>query len=307
MTTSGCKNYEYVFKGTKYVLNKEVIHEMGSETIDLLFETDTAKIYKLEPIKNTETENFNQYPISGINVLTDNEIKKLFSIVLDVKNFSKDTKTCLFTPSYGISFQTVKNVIVDLIISEDCNQIKVLKSEKPLIIDYDKNQGSLNMFLNNMVFLSSQKARVVNEIGFKEPINIDPQVETMLGEELLNVLLNPDIIKSYLVKPMKTRDTLNSVESYQIIKKGKNLTVEEIKSLQEIISDESSYDFEDDKLCMFAPNMAFKCIKGTEIVNLLVSLDCMQVSFFYKEKKILEDIKTPKMEELIKQKFPTDF
>lgn len=108
--------------------------------------------------------------------------------------------------------------------------------------------------------------------------NVDAQVEKLLaGKDIYAdaTRVIPVIVNS----EQGSGEKKENLESYAIIKKGKSLSADQVKKLQAIIFNASTYNFNLQKKCMFQPYVGFIFEKDGKQAHALFCFSCNEVAF----------------------------
>jgi hypothetical protein len=184
-------------------------------------------------------------------------------------------------------------------IVSSANQNIVTVSNKaifPILSPNDKAISKYYSFLNQKKNSDSQLVELgVELVSVCDGIaaNMSPSVLDFLTCPVAKILLQPDRVESYKVKP---KPNLNIPEQerlgpfpIEINGQGRNLEGENLRKFQALLLTENSYVFGKEKRCRFRPEMGLHFIKGNEAVEVLFSVPCRLWLFVYRDVKKLED------------------
>lgn len=122
------------------------------------------------------------------------------------------------------------------------------------------------------------------------------KLEKRLGKEAIDTLKAPDDVFIFSVDPTQ-KENYNGKEPLILLEES-NLTDSQKNSLKMILLNDSSYDFEKTKKCVFVPEIGFR-FKKEYVVTVLVSLNCNQMRFLIDEGRVTLDF-DPINEEMAK-------
>ena len=114
------------------------------------------------------------------------------------------------------------------------------------------------------------------------------KVKMFFGDDIIDIIRNPDRVESYKLKPKKSKKG-KTLHGYPIVKKGNNLTTEQISSLTSILLDEKTYDFTIAKKGFIFPEYAFIFQKGENRLTVLVCYYRKELMFFHGNRELKED------------------
>ncbi len=194
--------------------------------------------------------------------------------------FSKQNGTIKHVPSYSrVNQNIVSNKVIFPILSPNDKTISKYYS----FLNQKKNSGS------QLVELGVELVSICDGIA----ANISPSVLDFLTCPVAKILLQPDRVESYKVKP---KPNMNIPEQerlgpfpIEMNGQGRNLEGENLKKFQALLLTENSYVFGKEKRCRFRPEMGLHFIKGNEAVEVLFSVPCRLWLFVYRDVKKLED------------------
>jgi hypothetical protein len=154
-----------------------------------------------------------------------------------------------------------------------------------------------------VVLLSCRQGTAPDE-GKKMGTDISPKVMEFLGNDIIDILKNPDKVESYRVKFQKTGKGSN-LGGYPVTAKGPELAPKQIERLQAILFDANTYLFDVVKKCLFLPEYAYRFIRGDKQVIVLVCYSCEELTFVFEGRELLEDFNnaTPRMRALTGELF----
>ena len=154
----------------------------------------------------------------------------------------------------------------------------------------------------------SEKQLIKTEGIISDTVEINNEIKKFLGNEIIKIIKSSDSIQSFIVKSFKEAENNNTINGYPITFTGPLLTNKQIDTLQKIIFNKDAYDFENSKLCLFTPNVAFKIYQKREVVDLLISFDCYKWCFIYNGENFLIDFnpKKAQLTKFVKEIFPNN-
>lgn len=114
------------------------------------------------------------------------------------------------------------------------------------------------------------------------------QVIEFLGNDIIDILKNPDRVESYRVKFTKTGKG-NNLGGYPVTAKGPDLAPKQVERLQAILLDGNTYLFDVVKKCLFLPEYAFRFVRGEKNVIVLICYSCEELTFVFQGRELLED------------------
>lgn len=123
------------------------------------------------------------------------------------------------------------------------------------------------------------------------------KVKSFLGTPIIDLLKKAESAKTYRIKGKKSQDQNNTLAGYPIIEAKRELTKDDLTILSNIAFDEKTYQFDSVKKCPFIPDYALVISPGEEELIILLSFNCDQWRFIYKNQNLLEDFDS-KREEL---------
>ena len=118
---------------------------------------------------------------------------------------------------------------------------------------------------------------------------IPPEVETFLGNNIVQLMLAPDRVESYRVAAEINDDIPVTLGGHPITATGPLLSPAQIEKLRSLVLSGNSYIFGSSKRCPFLPSYGFKIIRGQEDASILVAPGCSLWRFEGKAKKAIED------------------
>ena len=166
----------------------------------------------------------------------------------------------------------------------------------------------------NLLFNERKKIAVINHKNTFENTDSTSEVfkgfnrfRLFLGMNASKTIVQAEQITPFLLYPFKHDG--ETFAGYTVRKKGALLTQNEIISLKKIICSDRNYAFDNlMKNCTFTPILGLEFKKGTQIVQVLICLDCDVWRFvghnLNKEEDF--DIAHERMINYLRQIFPTD-
>ena len=123
----------------------------GEAPAKIIAQAEMATAYHIAPFPDPSLiagATFAQFPIlRGPIDLYDEELTSLKTIIGDSSSYylNEEMKMCVFTPNLGIEFLSKNNETVRLLISFDCNVIKILDQNEEVIFteDIDPSRNAL--------------------------------------------------------------------------------------------------------------------------------------------------------------------
>lgn len=140
----------------------------------------------------------------------------------------------------------------------------------------------------------------------KKEMKTTPAVSEFLGKDILAIVSDPDEIHSFRVIPKQAPEG-DRIGMYPIDEEGPKLSPEQKDVLVGVVLDEKTYNFESAKRGFHVPEYAFKFIKGTKEVGMLVDLYRNEVVFLFEnDEERTEDCDDARdvLESLVKGIFP---
>ncbi|MEA5404380.1 hypothetical protein VB776_15715 [Arcicella sp. DC2W] len=128
-----------------------------------------------------------------------------------------------------------------------------------------------------------------------------------LGTNASKTIIQAEQVTPFLLYPFKHDG--DTFAGYTVRKKGVSLTQNEVISLKEIICSDRNYAFDNlMKNCTFTPILGLEFKKGTQIVQVLICLDCDVWRFVGNDLNKEEDFDVAHglIINYLRQMFPTD-
>ena len=119
-------------------------------------------------------------------------------------------------------------------------------------------------------------------------IEVSELLKHKLPPKAIEVLENPEFVKTYQVSPYLQHDT-EKLWRYSIVSKGPQLRDSQISELQTYLAGTTNYRFSPLKKFMFLPQYAFQFERHGERVFLFVNTKHCQLEFIYNEKGGMAD------------------
>jgi hypothetical protein len=142
----------------------------------------------------------------------------------------------------------------------------------------------------------------------KSQVPVAEQVELLLGGK--DVFENPQRVVPVLVDGTDgSGESREGIAGYAYLSKGKLLNSDQIKRLQAVMFNATTYDFNSAKRCMFQPHLGFIFEKSGRQAYALFCFSCNEVSYGREGKRIsVEDFDSARAEilKLGREIFPRD-
>lgn len=108
------------------------------------------------------------------------------------------------------------------------------------------------------------------------------KISTFLGKEKVSLFQNANVVQAYHLKIFEKDTSATGFMGYKVVKSIARLANEDVDSLKKILRDTTLYTFKiSGKRCEFAPDLAFRFVKGDSSSVIFISLDCDMINFRY--------------------------
>lgn len=166
-------------------------------------------------------------------------------------------------------------------------------------LSFQHKEKTLGVFIGISTFCYSDSASEVLQESYL--------LKRFLGTNASKTILLAEKITPFLLYPFKHDG--ETFAGYAVRKKGNELTQNEIGILKKIICSDKNYIFDNlMKNCMFTPILGLEFKKGTQIVQVLICLDCDVWRFVGQNLNKEEDFDAvhQMIVNYLRQIFPTD-
>ena len=129
----------------------EIVQDLSSEAIEILFYPDATFIYQMAPFFKTSEEKLDKYYVDKMVKIDDKKFREVRDIIFHEGYYRKNpVKKCLFHPQKAIRF--IKNgQDLLLFVSLECKQLKFVYGNQQLVFDFDKGMPFLAESLESIL------------------------------------------------------------------------------------------------------------------------------------------------------------
>ncbi|MEM6846271.1 MAG: hypothetical protein AAF632_28930 [Bacteroidota bacterium] len=282
---------------------------IGRANLNLIRHSQTLQLTKIESFPTqdiTGVELMHGFRVIQSAVLDEKSKDQIINLVGADSTYEIDSvyKTCIFTPSYALTFQKGADSL-DVLINFDCNQVKFLFNDTSIIEDIDPGREKLWKLVLQVLpdqpegSLPSDTLRRDSSSMLEVPdkdtnIDSDDLLKALLGNSIYNQISQTQQARAYSLEnfllkegqkdstgvfagfPIKTQKVLDSVQSAEVVK---------------LLCQPKNYVLTDDyKSGTFAPDFGFSLGQENEKLDVLISLRCRIIRFDHQGESVFGGI-----------------
>lgn len=118
---------------------------LGNETVVNLQQAQEVLVVGVEPGATLLTPKF----LAEKRALTQVEAEQLRRLLMSDSSYIFDrTKSCLFIPEYAFLFMSGEKVVLTVLYSPSCKQVRFISGERGVVLDIDPAFNSLQEVIN---------------------------------------------------------------------------------------------------------------------------------------------------------------